>query len=361
MPQDNINRRKSRIGPGLKRSTGAGGPSSATQSDVSHILFGSLRHDPHQQLQDVHPLRRSQHYYSQDASSSDHHHLYNHPPLTALTPAQPIFKGLEDPIERLCLAVDQLVEKMAVVADIHSGLANFNESFGSLLYGLKMTAVNVEWTEAPTKRSFERQEQREAEAIILQQQQEELENIRRQQILEKEREIERQRQEAERLEAERARAALANLHSSNVSNQSSSNSRLKRPGVSTTAATGTSRIPPRRVHGTRPTNQGVNAGPSRVGAGGVRKLTGKLVMKRMAERLPLRYRDEPHRAPIEAIMRSLAENIEGQTLPDLVAVAGVARHRCNEYLGVLIHAKEVIKTSHKGIVFSLNPDRYPSR
>ena len=70
---------------------------------------------------------------------------------------------------------------------------------------------------------------------------------------------------------------------------------------------------------------------------------------------------QPHRGPIEAIMRSLSENIEGRTLPDLVAVAGVARHRCNEYLGVLIHAKEVIKTSQKGVVFSLNPDRYPSR
>ncbi|KAF9088332.1 hypothetical protein BGX23_007433 [Mortierella sp. AD031] len=281
----------------------------------------------------------------------------------------PISKGLEDPVERLCFAVDQLVEKMAVVADIHSGLANFNESFGSMLYGLKMTAANVEWSEAPTKRSFERQEQRDAEAIILQQQQEELEKIRRQQIQEKERELERQRQEAERLEAERTRATLASLHNSNSgnNNQNSSNShgsRIKRPGVSMTAATaGASRIPPRRVQGTSRvnSNQATAAGASRVGSGGVRKLAGKLVMKRMADRLPLRYRDEPHRAPIEAIMRSLAENIEGQTLPDLVAVAGVARHRCNEYLGVLVHAKEVVKTSQKGVVFSLNPDRYPSR
>lgn len=150
MPQDNMNRRKSRIGPGLKRSIGAGGPSSAAQIDIPHSLFSSLRHD-HQQhhQQDPHPLRRSQHYYPQDASL-DHHNHYNNSNQqshTALTPMQPISKGLEDPVERLCVAVDQLVEKMAVVADIHAGLANFNESFGSLLYGLKMTAVNVEWTE----------------------------------------------------------------------------------------------------------------------------------------------------------------------------------------------------------------------
>lgn len=74
---------------------------------------------------------------------------------------------------------------------------------------------------------------------------------------------------------------------------SSYGSRLKRPGTTTAAAAGTSRIPPRRVQGTsRSNNQGTNAGASRSGSGGVRKLAGKLVMKRMAERLPLRYRDE---------------------------------------------------------------------
>lgn len=60
-------------------------------------------------------------------------------------------------------------------------------------------------------------------------------------------------------------------------------------------------------------------------------------------------------------MRSLAEHVEGQTLPELVAIAGVIRHRCNEYLSVLVQAKEVVKSNQKGVVFLLNPDRYPSR
>jgi len=60
-------------------------------------------------------------------------------------------------------------------------------------------------------------------------------------------------------------------------------------------------------------------------------------------------------------MRSLGEHMEGQQLPDLVAVAGVARHKCNDYLNLLVQVKEIIKTTNKGIVFSLNPDRYPSR
>ncbi|KAF9169966.1 hypothetical protein BGX21_000278, partial [Mortierella sp. AD011] len=69
----------------------------------------------------------------------------------------------------------------------------------------------------------------------------------------------------------------------------------------------------------------------------------------------------PHRGPIEAIMRSLSDHIEGQTLPELVSVTSVARHRCNEYLSVLINAKEIVKTNQKGVLFTLNPDRYPSR
>ncbi|KAI1317967.1 hypothetical protein EDD11_007489 [Mortierella claussenii] len=276
----------------------------------------------------------------------------------ASTDAPSISQVLESPIDQLYEAVDQLVEKMAVVADIHAGLANFNESFGAFLYGLKMNAGNIEWTEAPTKRSFERMEQREAEAIMLQQQQEELERIRRQQLLEQEQERERQRLEAERLEAERMRASLSSLHNSHNSGNHNSGGqdtgRQRRPVNKGRGGGTASRIP------ARPTAAVSRA--SRVGSGGaVRKLVGKVVMKRMAERLPLKYRDEPHRGPIEAIMRSLSDHIEGQTLPELVAVAGVARHRCNDYLGVLIHAKEVIRTNQKGVLFSLNPDRYPSR
>ncbi|KAG0345638.1 hypothetical protein BGZ54_005520, partial [Gamsiella multidivaricata] len=173
-----------------------------------------------------------------------------------------------------------------------------------------MIAEDVEWTEAPTKRSFERMEQREAEAIMLQQQQEELERIRSQQILEQQQEQERQRIEAERLEAERIKASLSNPYNSHDDRTNGRDtSRQRRPGTTGVGAGAkgkgvtASRIPARP-------NSSI-AGASRVGAGGgVRKLVGKLVMKRMAERLPLRYRDEPHRGPIEAIMRSLAEHIE---------------------------------------------------
>ncbi|KAF9346841.1 hypothetical protein BGX26_001656 [Mortierella sp. AD094] len=351
MSQDAQHRRKSRIGPGLllKRSVGPGGSSTAS-IDVTNILFSSIRND-----QDAHPLRRSQHQYPQDQSPDQQPQ-----PHVSLSQSQSISDVLEDSIDQLCIAVDQLVDKMAVVADIHAGLANFNESFGAFLYGLKMNAGNVEWTEAPTNRSFERMEQREAEAIILQQQQEEVERIRRQQILEQE-EKERQRIEAERqeAEAERMKATMSSLHSSHngSNNNSQSLGRQRRPGTSTVVkgrGITASRIPARSSVQT--------AAASRVGPGGaVRKLVGRVVMKRMAERLPLRYRDEPHRGPIEAIMRSLSDHIEGQTLPELVAVANVARHRCNEYLGVLIHAKEIVRTNQKGVLFSLNPDRYPSR
>ncbi|KAF9962335.1 hypothetical protein BGZ72_007388 [Mortierella alpina] len=376
MPQEAPHhRRKSRIGPGmlLTRSVGQGGTSAtataamttatsaARPSEGNPSLFSTLR----QQDDEANPLRRSQHYHPLNASLGPKPDLDHDLPIV-LAQCKPISLEVGDPLDQLCMAVDKLVDTMAVVADIHAGLAHFNESFGSFLYGLKMNGGNVEWTEAPTKQSFERQELREAEAILLQQQQEELERIRHQHLLEQEQEERRRLEEEERLEAERVKASMAILRSSGNNNNNNNNhsNYPKRTGIPVVTKgrgmAGTSRIPAARNNGARPA--GSASGASRVGPGGaVRKLAGKLVMKRVADRLPLKYRDEPHRAPIEAIMRSLADNIEGQYLPDLVAVAGVARHRCNEYLGVLIHAKEVIKTSNKGVLFSLNPDRYPSR
>ncbi|KAF9985532.1 hypothetical protein BGZ65_010622 [Modicella reniformis] len=340
---DTPHRRKSRIGPGLlaKRSIGTGN-ASTTLNDAG---------------QEGIPLHRSFHRTPQDSSSAEPGPLDQQQEV--VSPFVSITKELESPISQLVDVFGHFVEKLESVADINAKLAQFNESFGAFLYGLKMNAENVEWTEAPTKRSFERMEQREAEAIMFQQQQEELEHIRQQRLLEQEQEKERQRIEAERLEQERLKASLSS-HQSNQSNHYGGQDRQRRHIPATvTKGKGVVRVSASRIPA-RPNTPA--AGPSRVGAGGaVRKLTGKLVMKRMVERLPLRYREEAHRVPIEGIMRSLSEHIDGQTLPELVAVAGVQRHRCNEYLGVLVHAKEIVRTNQKGVVFTLDPDRYPSR
>lgn len=131
-------------------------------------------------------------------------------------------------------------------------------------------------------------EQREAEAIMLQQQQEELERIRQQQLQEQEKERERQRIEAEKQEEERLRAALSN-HQNTQNSSQNGQSRQRRPTTPTVVkgkVVGASRIPARP-------NTAQTTGPSRVGSGGaVRKLGGRPVMKRVLERLALRYREE---------------------------------------------------------------------
>ncbi|KAG0047683.1 hypothetical protein BGZ83_007308 [Gryganskiella cystojenkinii] len=371
MPPQDPNRRKSRIGPGLLRSIAvSGGPSQQQQqqqqqsqgpNDALNSLFSSMRQD---QDSTLNPLRRSQHQYHHSSetnndSGQEANQQQPHDPASFVH-FQPLSVEIADPIDKLSVAVDQLVEKMAIVADIHAGLAYFNESFGSLLYGLKMNAANVDWAEAPTKLSFERQEKREIETAIFQQQQEELEQIRRQHILEQEQEQERQRLEVERQAEERLRAAMQ--QNNNINNSASSGNRQRRPvGASAKAKvmSGISRIPAARV---KQPPSAMSGGASRVGqGGGVRKLAGRIVMKKVAEKLPLRYREEPHSGPIEAIMRSLGDNMEGQQLPDLVSVAGVARHKCNDYLQLLVQAKEIVRTNNKGIVYTLNPARYPSR
>ncbi|KAG0228407.1 hypothetical protein BGX31_006576 [Mortierella sp. GBA43] len=341
IPPDASHRRKSRIGPGVlpKRSIGP-------FADSGQILFGSIRPE-----QEGNPLHRSLQRHQQDEPGSSDHQQQE-----VVAPFASISQELEDPINQLTDVFGRFVEKLESVADINAKLAQFNESFGAFLYGLKMNAENVEWTEAPTKQSFERMEQREAEAIMLQQQQEELERIRQRQLQEQEQEKERQRIEAEKLEEERLKAALSS-HQNNQSNHQTGQGRQRQQTL-VTVVKGRG-IPASRIPA-RPNT--TNSGPSRVGPGGaVRKLAGKVVMKRMVERLPLRYREEVHRVPIEAIMQSLSEHVDGQTLPELVAVANVVRHRCNEYLGVLVHAKEVVKSNQKGVAFKLNPDRYPSR
>jgi hypothetical protein len=125
---------------------------------------------------------------------------------------------------------------------------------------------------------------------MFQQQQEELERIRQQQILEQEQEQERQRIEAARLEAERMEATLSNHYNSRDSNDHNGRDggRQRRPAAGANVrgrGAPASRIP------ARPNTSAMGA--SRVGpGGGVRKMVGKLVMKRMADRLPLKYRDE---------------------------------------------------------------------
>ena len=167
MPQDS-SRRKSRIGPGLLRSIGVSsgtgtltagattaatttttsGPGTGIGGDAPNTLFSSIRQDS-----ETNPLRRSQ---------RQHHSLDNAesgaeaPQEASFAHFQPISKEIADPVDRLCVAVDQLVDKMAIVADIHAGLAYFNESFGSLLYGLKMNAANIEWAEVRGQRTAKR-------------------------------------------------------------------------------------------------------------------------------------------------------------------------------------------------------------
>lgn len=163
------NRRKSRLATSLfKRSFGAGGilarstlgsnhtSTTPTTAGSENILFGSIRNQG--SSSDQNPFRRSiMRANSNDMSQSQppqQQQLNQQQVSLPLTEVRPISKELEDPIATLCVAVDQLVEKMTVVADIHKGLASFNESFGSFLYGLQMNASTVEWSEVSTGKIF---------------------------------------------------------------------------------------------------------------------------------------------------------------------------------------------------------------
>lgn len=164
---------------------------------------------------------------------------------------------------------------------------------------------------------------------MLQQQQEELERIRQQQILEQEQEREKQRMEAERLEEEQLKLALS-TQQSYQSNHPNGLGRQRRqvPTVVKGRGVAASRIP------ARPNT--TSTGPSRVGpGGGVRKLAGRLVMKRMVERLPLRYREEVRECWKESLDASSTEvehelNLcDGFTLETTRCIEPPSRRSCD--------------------------------
>lgn len=146
---DTPHRRKSRIGPALlsKRSIGVGG-ASIPQTDAGQILFGSIRPE-----QEGNPLHRTIHRNTQDSSAVELEPS-DQQQQEVIAPPVPISHELEEPINRLVDVFGQFVEKLESVADINAKLAQFNESFGAFMYGLKMNAENVEWTEVKKKESI---------------------------------------------------------------------------------------------------------------------------------------------------------------------------------------------------------------
>lgn len=103
-------------------------------TDTGPILFGSVRTDLDRNPQDP---------TAAELGSSDQQQQQQE----VTSPFVSITKELESPINQLADVFGQFVGKLESVSDINAKLAQFNESFGAFLYGLKMNAENVEWTE----------------------------------------------------------------------------------------------------------------------------------------------------------------------------------------------------------------------
>ncbi|KXN70749.1 hypothetical protein CONCODRAFT_6680 [Conidiobolus coronatus NRRL 28638] len=78
------------------------------------------------------------------------------------------------------------------------------------------------------------------------------------------------------------------------------------------------------------------------------------------ETLPIKFRQDPHKANIDIILQNLRKyHQEGLYEQDIGDLMDVKRHQCKEYLNALVRTKHVLKESKKGLLYRLNPEKHP--
>ncbi|PVU85687.1 hypothetical protein BB560_006947 [Smittium megazygosporum] len=76
------------------------------------------------------------------------------------------------------------------------------------------------------------------------------------------------------------------------------------------------------------------------------------------EILPGKYRSQPHKSILETIIKDLNNDADGLSLQDIMRATGsmYSKSILTEYLNILADCDIVIKTIHRGILYSLNRD-----
>ncbi|KAJ1660528.1 DASH complex subunit dam1 [Dispira simplex] len=86
-----------------------------------------------------------------------------------------------------------------------------------------------------------------------------------------------------------------------------------------------------------------------------------VVIRKIIDDLPGKFRDPPHRGYTETILKCLFKTRDGLYLHELIREVGISKIRAVEYLNGLASAGHVVKLSRKGLLFMLNPQRYPKK
>ncbi|EST08450.1 DASH complex subunit Dam1 [Kalmanozyma brasiliensis GHG001] len=270
------------------------------------------------------------------------------------------------PLSFLQGAMTDLAEEVGVlqlnlenIEAVHESLHSFNENFAMYIYGLKMNAYCVEWPEAPLHDNFERAEKRIAQQaqqyaaqhnldlaigsqpyMQHQQQQQQMYNPAADQTY-----VTTDDESIYRNDAPIAAPAKPALKSA-----------LKKP--SNAAATAPAKKP------------ATTAAASAAGAAAP-KMTLAQKKKREAytdeiiQTLPLEYRgggNDPKQNQVakHVCMALLAAGGKGLKVEAIPKSTEMTQAKIQKTLIALVAAKQVIKASNNGIVYSLDPARHPT-
>ncbi|CAG8658798.1 15696_t:CDS:2 [Cetraspora pellucida] len=186
---------------------------------------------------------------------------------------------LEETFAELSDSFTILHQNFQGIKQVHESLNEFNKSFSGFLYGIKMNAHCVEFSEAPTKETFT--------SFI-------------------------QKREADLFKENKSTPIATPIH--RIKTPTPISSRIKTPA----------RPPP-------PKKKKIN-----------KALVIKTLIKKIVDSLPSKYRDQhqANRKNVEMILRLLFENpSEGKYIQDIVKCTELARGRCIEYLNALINTE----------------------
>ncbi|CAG8556132.1 11044_t:CDS:2 [Acaulospora morrowiae] len=224
---------------------------------------------------------------------------------------------LEETLQELGNSFVKFQEDFSNVKQVHESLVEFNKSFSSFLYGVKMNAHCIEFSEAPTMETL---------ASLAQRHDENNKSTPVSTPIPNRKTITPMRSLRKQTTGRKTRTPATQLGANDDSKV------FKTP----------TQPPPKK----RKVNKA---------------LAIKTLIKKIVDSLPPKYRDQQqvNRKNIEIILKLLCDKpLEGKYMEDIIKLSNLTRSRCTEYLNVLVNAKHAVKLSQKGQLFKLDPGKY---
>ncbi|GBB93577.1 hypothetical protein RclHR1_00220011 [Rhizophagus clarus] len=217
-----------------------------------------------------------------------------------------ILDCFETPLIELEKSFNNLSEHFKNIKNVQTSLDEFNKAFSGFLYGVKMNAHCVEFSEAPTKETF-------------------ASFIKRQEDLK-----------------------LMTIPKTPINTTTHKTPRTKVTTVKSIPMSKLQTTPAPKLQ--KPRRRKIN-----------KEMEIKGVIKKIVESLPQKYRgkQQSNRGNVEAILKLLClKPNEGLYMEEIIQRTNLTRFRCCEYLNALVNSGHVIKISKKGQVFKLDPTEY---